>query len=146
MRPMLYGQPERSPVVLWVMILMMIADNAYSFSFILVIFLKDICQIANVSNESVNAYFWNFMNKIFHILMYNLCIHKPIYHTQTPKYPEHSPMNLFDSLLTITYGCLPNLEKPLVIQHEFPFTGHTQYTLMEFWQQQNPSLWEHVFF
>ena len=59
--------------------------------------------------------------------MYNLCIHKPIYHTQTPKYPEHSPMNLFDSLLTITYGCLPNLEKPLVIQHEFPFTGHTQY-------------------
>ena len=36
--------------------------------------------------ESVNAYFWVFMNEIFHLLM-NKYIHKPIYHTQTPKIP-----------------------------------------------------------
>ena len=38
-------------------------------------------------NEFVNAYFFNFMNKIVHILMYK-CIHKPIYHAQTPKIPR----------------------------------------------------------
>ena len=47
------------------------------------------------------------MNEIFHILMCK-CILKPIHHTQTPKIPRASPMNLFASLLTIKYRSLPN--------------------------------------
>ena len=34
-------------------------------------------------------------------------------HKRTPKYPEHSPVNLFSSLLTITYRCLPSCQKHL---------------------------------
>ena len=36
------------------------------------------------------------------------CIQKPTHHTQAPKNPEHSPMNQFGSLLTLTYRSLPN--------------------------------------
>ena len=60
-------------------------------------------------NKFVNAYFWIFMKEIFHILIYK-CTDKPIHHTQTLKFPEHSPMNLFGNLLTITYRSLPNCQ------------------------------------
>ena len=82
-----------------------IANKWVSFQF----FLNDVCQVSNMPKlyvmvkwlpkESVSAYFWIF---IFHILMYK-CNHKSIYHMQIPKKSEHSPMNLFGSLLTITY-------------------------------------------
>ena len=50
------------------------------------------------------------MNEIFQILMqkytHNQCTtHKYL------KYPGHSPLNLFGSLLTITYRSLPNWHK-----------------------------------
>ena len=50
------------------------------------------CQLAKAvcdrfPNESVNANIWILMHNISHILMYK-CIHKPMYHTQTPKIPR----------------------------------------------------------
>ena len=66
--------------------------------------------------RKVTAIFLSFINEIFHIFMYKY-IHKPIYNTQTPEMP-YVPV---DSLLTITYRCLPNCQlgkafrKPLIL-------------------------------
>ena len=52
------------------------------------------------------------MNKIFHILMYNAFTNQYTSYKHI-KYPEHSPMNLFDSLQK--FAKLPkHLEKPLI--------------------------------
>ena len=56
------------------------------------------------SFDPINAWFFYFFNEIFHILMYT-CIQKPVY---PHKHIKYLPMNLFGSLLTITYRHLPN--------------------------------------
>ena len=61
-------------------------------------------MVKYLPNETVTSYFWIFVNEMFHVLMYKY-IHQPIYHTHL-KYPEHSAINLFGSLLTITYKTL----------------------------------------
>ena len=64
-------------------------------------FLNDICQIANLPksfvmfkwwhNESVNVYFWTFINEIFYLLMYKY-IYKPTRHRQIPEMPWAPPI------------------------------------------------------
>ena len=49
-------------------------------------------MVKRLINESAYAYFWGFVHKLFHRLMYK-CNYVPTNCTQTPKYPKHSHTN-----------------------------------------------------
>ena len=61
-------------------------------------------MVKRLPNESVYAYLWVSVHKIFHLCM-NVITHPYTLHEHL-KYPKHSPTKLFGSLLTISYGCV----------------------------------------
>ena len=66
-------------------------------------------MVDRLLNESTNAYFWIFMNKIFPYWCTNTLTNEYIM-LKCLKHPKPSPRRLLGSLLSITYRHLPNCQ------------------------------------